>query len=146
MAINDDGTVTLYSASIGGMTPGRRFLDKRRAEKYLHAANLYYLCAGKNGVEYYLEAEDIEVSLDYEESLYDRWDPGYEPGIYPTTVPQSHFLQFTIDGELFNVVIIYGYALVSRDRDGLYFDCFEARQPSDITEMDIEKIAREKNL
>ncbi|MBR3663029.1 MAG: hypothetical protein IKN64_00040 [Desulfovibrio sp.] len=143
MAKNGDGTVTLYSATPGGMEPGRRFLDKKRAENYLHDANLYYLCDGKKGVEYYLDAEDIEIALDYEEMLYDRWQPGYEPGIYPTTVPESHFLQMTIDDELFNIVVVRGYALVSRDSDGLYFDCFEAPTPQDVTEAAVAKIVHE---
>ncbi|MBR4604644.1 MAG: hypothetical protein IKO41_00245 [Lachnospiraceae bacterium] len=114
-------TVTLYSACRGGIEPGRRFLEYERAVKYMHDANLYFLCFGQEpGLEYFLNFEEIEWSLDYAESLWTRWPAGWEPCIARLTVPEDCYLRCEIRGHDCDVIWAYKRAMVSRVYDGEY--------------------------
>ena len=118
-------TVTIYSACNEGSQPGHRFLSYKDAHQYMLDGGLAFCCFGKDGIEYFMEWEEYEKSIDYAKSMDFLWPVGWEPKIIPITVPVENFRQIPVDGELYDVVATHGRVQVSRHSDGLYLGSWE---------------------
>lgn len=118
-------TVLVYGATHGKLDVEHRYLDYKRARKYMHDHGFYFLCDNlEPDVEYFLDIENFELSLNYAASLWRNYPRGYEPRIQIYRIPKKDFYVFDLDGETYHVINAYQMATISRESDGLYSGYF----------------------